>query len=102
MRETSSISSKVKEIVAEMKRQGLWKEETPAWVTDYEKSDTRSQRDFAGWLQFVFLPNRLLKEQHNAVQVSNNYVVLQARNFFRNDLKKGKLLQLLVELDALS
>lgn len=102
MRETSSISSKVKEIVAEMKRQGLWKEETPAWVTDYEKSETRNQRDFAGWLQFVFLPNSLLKEQHNAVQVSNNYVVLQARNFFRNDLKKGKLLQLLVELDALS
>lgn len=102
MRETSSISSKVKEIIAEMKRQGLWKEETPAWVTDYEKSEMSYQKDFAGWLQFVFLPNRLLKEQHSAVQVSNNYVVLQARNFFRNDLRKGKLLQLLVELDALS
>jgi len=102
MRETISISSKVKEIIAEMKKQDLWKEETPAWVTNYEKNLACNQKDFAGWLQFVFLPNRLLKEQQGAARLTNSYVVLQARTFFRNDLNKGKLLQLLVELDALS
>lgn len=102
MSEVSTISNKVKEIITEMKEQGLWKEEMPAWVIDYGKSETDNQKDFAGWLQFIFLPNRLLKEQHGTAASQNSYLVLQARTFFRTDIGKGKLLQLLVELDALS
>lgn len=80
-----------------MKQLHLWKMEIPGWVTDYEKKSISSQQDFTGWLQFVFLPNCLLEAKSD----HNRYIVLQAKRFFGNDVKKGRLLQLLIELDAL-
>ena len=86
------------DIIAEMKRQGLWSRETPDWVTSYDKRSIRNKDDFARWLQFVFLPNCLV----NGGNASGwTYIVLQAKQYFSNDLKKGRLLQLLIELDAL-
>lgn len=76
-----------------MKQLHLWKTETPAWVTDYEKG-MNSLPDFSGWLQFIFLPNCLL-------EIKERPVALQAKRFFGTDIGKGKLLQLLIELDAL-
>jgi len=76
-----------------MKQLHLWKTGTPAWVTDYEKG-MESLPDFSGWLQYVFLPNCLLG-------IKEMPVTLQAKQFFGSDLEKGKLLQLLIELDAL-
>lgn len=90
-----STAEKVKEIISEMKDLQLWKTETPAWVMDYEKKSISSQQDFTGWLQFVFLPNCLLEVK------SDRYIVLQAKQSLAHDVQKGKLLQLLIELDAL-
>ncbi len=92
---------KIKEIISEMKQLGLWKNMAPDWVTDYEKKSITSEQDFSEWLQFVFLPNCLQEVKNNSAHLSKNYIVPQAKRFFSDDVKKGKLLQLLVELDGL-
>ncbi|MGC4013213.1 MAG: YqcC family protein [Luteolibacter sp.] len=101
MIEVMSTSRKLHEIIAEMKAQGLWKKEMPPWVTDYDKAAIRSQSDFAGWLQFVFLPNHLLNANGNDRLPGGNFIVLQAKRFFGPQVQKGRLLQLLIELDAM-
>jgi hypothetical protein len=48
-------------------------------------------------LQFIYLPNyRTASSQDN-----KRLIVPQAVRFFGEDVKKGKLLQLLIELDAI-
>jgi uncharacterized protein YqcC (DUF446 family) len=91
---------KLKEIVAEMKALGLWRKEQPEWVNDFVLTREASFRDFAEWLQFVYLPNRLQAEWNNK-PVEENLIVMQAVQFFGEDLRQGRLLQLLIELDAL-
>jgi uncharacterized protein YqcC (DUF446 family) len=99
MTSTDNIEEKITEIITEMKRLGLYKKFTPGWVNDYSKQKIATGEDFAGWLQFVYLPNR----QQTIAQITdrNTMIVPQAMKFFSDDIKKGKLLQLLVELDSL-
>ena len=95
-----AIHKKVFEIKKEMKLLGLWKKETPDWVTDFDKRNIRSKDDFARWLQFVFLPNCLVSENLDNLR-NRKYIVLQAKKYYLTDVQKGKLLQLLIELDSL-
>lgn len=83
-----------------MKLLGLWKKEAPDWVTDYDKRSIRSEEDFSRWLQFVFLPNCLITYNKNPLK-NRKYIVPQAKKYFSGDIQKGKLLQLLIELDSL-
>ena len=93
---------KVRELIAELKSMGLWKKEPPPWVLDYQQRDIATQQEFLEWLQFVYLPNLIPQSgNHNILQV-RKYVAPQAIRFFNEDIRKGKLLQLLIELDALS
>lgn len=101
MTETTTIEEKVRQIISEMKSQNIWKKEPPEWVTDYEEKRISIEQDFAGWLQFVFLPNCLQGIRTRQVSNNRNYIVLQVKRFLSNDMQKGKLLQLLIELDAL-
>ncbi len=101
MTETTTIEEKVRQIINEMKAEGIWKKQAPEWVMDYEKKIIDSQQDFSDWLQFVFLPNCLQGMYKNIVTPRRKYIVLQAKRFLANDMQKGKLLQLLIELDAL-
>jgi uncharacterized protein YqcC (DUF446 family) len=94
------INKKVIEINREMQLLGLWKKETPDWVTDYDKRRTRLEEDFSRWLQFVFLPNCLINESKSP-QKNRKYIVPQAKKYFSGDIEKGRLLQLLIELDSL-
>jgi uncharacterized protein YqcC (DUF446 family) len=95
------LKEKVNEVRGELKRCGLWKKDIPGWVTDFEKKEISSHQDFADWLQFVYIPN-ILEQTELATQVaSRSYVALQAKKFFSTDVQKGKLLQLLIELDSL-
>lgn len=95
-----AINRKIFEINREMKLLGLWKADAPCWVTDYDKRDFWSEEDFIQWLQFVFLPNCLVRTHRYAGQ-GRKYIVLQVKKYFVKDIQKGKLLQLLIELDAL-
>jgi uncharacterized protein YqcC (DUF446 family) len=93
---TVAAEQKVREITAELKQAGLWKKHTPNWVTDYEEKMIATEQDFLEWLQFIYLPNFT-----KLVAIEKKHIVPQAVKFFGEDVKKGRLLQLLVELDSL-
>jgi len=99
---TFLIAGKINEVRAEMKRTGLWKMEIPAWVKEFEKRTITNREDFSEWLQFVYLPNRIQEAESRQPVMEKIYIVPQAVKFFGSDIKKGKLLQLLIELDSLS
>ena len=101
MTETIAIEEKVRQIIKEMKVTGIWRKQAPEWVMDYEKRTVDGQQDFAGWLQFVFLPNCLQGMNRNITSQPRKHIVLQATRFLANDMQDGKLLRLLIELDAL-
>ena len=88
---------KVQEVITELKRTGLWNKQIPVWVTEYEEKVLRDEQDFLEWLQFVYLPNCSRQLGING----RRFIVPQAVKFFSDDIKKGKLLQLLIELDSL-
>jgi uncharacterized protein YqcC (DUF446 family) len=96
----NNIIDKTNELEEELKSTGLWKKNTPAWVEGFDDSFNSSKADFAEWLQFVFVPNHLLKNKNISVE-EKNFLVPHAIKFFGNDVKKGKLLQILIELDSL-
>jgi uncharacterized protein YqcC (DUF446 family) len=100
MTSAAVITDKVREIRDEMKQAGLWLKQQPAWVNDYAETKINTGQNFACWLQFVYLPNLLQWENRGAGGVKN-YIVPQAMRFFSADVKRGKLLQLLIELDSL-
>ncbi len=101
MTTTDQWTEKIKEIVDEMKLIGAWKKEMPAWVRDFEKRQIDNSDDFSEWLQFVYLPN-LLQTRQTVIQADGRKLIApQAIRYFVDDLKKGKLLQLLIELDSL-
>lgn len=102
MTETLLIAEKINEVRKEMKRTGIWKNETPAWVKEFDKKNITTGEDFSEWLQFIYLPNRMQEADSRLQEIEKIYIVPQAVKFFGNDIKKGKLLQLLIELDALS
>lgn len=85
-----------------MRSAGLWKTKTPAWVKEFDKRTITNREDFSEWLQFVYLPNRVQETESRQPVPEKIYIVPQAVKFFSNDIKKGKLLQLLIELDSLS
>ena len=94
--EKNKTIEKVDEIIAELKANSLWKKTEPDWVKDYEANIKIMHNDFAEWLQFVYLPNCLQNKRSSIVRI-----VPQAMKYFGEDVQKGKLLQLLIELDAL-
>ena len=96
-----TITDKVTAIKNEMKVTGLWKKQLPAWVNEYSHQSITTEQDFAEWLQFIYLPNIIQPENRHSRSTTENYIVPQAMKFFGADMQKGKLLQLLVELDSL-
>ncbi len=94
--------SKIYEVIEEMKKQDLWRKNAPGWVSYYSDWKIHIEQDFMGWLQFVFLPNLLLSVYSGGDTYTDMYLVLQAKRFFPDDVFKGRLLQLLIELDAIN
>jgi uncharacterized protein YqcC (DUF446 family) len=96
----NTITAKTIELEEELKAVGLWQKNMPAWVHWYDDSNSISTTDFAQWLQFVFIPNHLQKS--NIISIAEkNMIVPHAVKFFGDDVKKGKLLQILIEIDSL-
>jgi uncharacterized protein YqcC (DUF446 family) len=96
----NDLITKTAELEQELKRTGLWQKDTPGWVHWYSEDSSIPQNNFAQWLQFVFIPNHLNKNK-TIPAAERNLIVLHAIKYFGDDVKKGKLLQLLIEIDAL-
>lgn len=96
-----ALYKKIGELITEMKRNDLWKKQVPPWVHQFSPQHAANENDFAGWLQFVCLPNLLVQAAGRDPVLPKNYVTPQAMRFFDKDVQKGKLLQLLIEIDAL-
>ena len=91
------LAEKIAEVYEELRRTSLWKADVPEWVHQYKKiPDT--QVEFSDWLQFIFLPNKV---QGNGTVIAAG-IAPQAMRFYGIEVSKGKLLQLLVELDSLT
>jgi uncharacterized protein YqcC (DUF446 family) len=95
---THPVDDKISQIVTELKALKLWKEKMPEWVTAYSDKQISIEDDFASWLQFIFLPNM---QNYNRKREQKELVAPQAVKYFGEDVKRGRLLQLLVELDSL-
>ena len=94
------IITKTAELENELKHAGLWQTNMPAWVHWFDDGSSFSKTDFAQWLQFVFIPNHLHKNKMIAA-AEKKLLVPYALKYFGNDVQKGKLLQILIEIDAL-
>ncbi len=95
-----TITTRIKELETELKNNNLWQKDIPSWVDQYDNTLAYIDNDFAQWLQFVFIPNHLhyVKSADAANKIS---LVPQAIKYFDNDVKKGKLLQILIEIDSM-
>ncbi|WP_462221088.1 YqcC family protein [Ferruginibacter sp.] len=96
----NTITAKTMELEEELKATGLWQTNMPAWVHWYDDNRSITKTDFAQWLQFVFIPNHLHKNKMIPA-AEKNLLVPHAIKYFGTDVKKGKLLQILIEIDAL-
>jgi uncharacterized protein YqcC (DUF446 family) len=96
----NNIINKTIELEEELKSTGLWKKNIPAWVEGFDESFSIAYANFAEWLQFVFIPNHLLQNKNITVE-EKNFLVPHAIKFFGDDVKKGRLLQILIEIDSL-
>ncbi len=99
--QADNVKQKVEELVAALKAQGLWKKAEPAWVNEYKENADIQEVDFFEWLQFVYLPNRMLN-QSGPVLPKENFITLQAKKFASDKIMDKKLVQLLVELDNIA
>lgn len=99
MQEIGEINSLIMELKAELVRLGLWQQAIPSWVNGFDAHHL-FQTDFAQWLQFVFIPNQLQQDRRGK-KSAHLLLVPQAIKFFGSDLQKGKLLQILIEIDGL-
>jgi len=91
---------KTSELEAELKNTGLWQIRSPAWVDWFEDGNSMAKTDFIQWLQFIFIPNHLQKK--NMISAAEKKLLVpHAIRYFGDDVRKGKLLQILIELDSL-
>lgn len=97
-----NVATKTEEIVAEMKRIGLWeKEPHPGEDYQFEKSGD-VDRPFTHWLQYKFIPRVLRTIQTGGTFPARSRVATEAAvEFSGYDEDTSRLLALLREFDAL-
>jgi uncharacterized protein YqcC (DUF446 family) len=94
------LTDKITEVCQEMQRLAHWQHRAPRWVYQYGQSPEK-EVGFDEWLQFVYLPNLLQQAQHPRVSDQSQSLAPQAIKFLGEEVQRGKLLQLLIELDSL-
>jgi len=97
---TNTVIQKIGELEEELKNAGLWQREMPVWVHGFDEGSGSSSFNFAKWLQFVFVPNHL-KNNKALPTPEKNLIVPHALKYFGDDVRKGKLLRILIEIDSL-
>ena len=95
------IIDKINELEQEMKNSGLWLKEIPNWVNYFEGKLFVDGKDFAQWLQYVFIPNHKKKIEHLPTIIDKKLIVPQVMKYFGSDIVNGKLLKILIEIDSL-
>ena len=98
---TDTVKQKVEQLAAVLKAEGLWKKAEPQWVKEYKGSTEIPEVDFFEWLQFVYLPNRMLNQQSPVYAGHESYITLQVKKYAGEKIMNEKIVQLLVELDSL-
>ncbi len=97
---SNTIIHKTEELEEELRNTGLWQRDMPSWVHGFDESTGISATNFAEWLQFVFVPNHLKKNK--ALPATGEHLIVpHALKYFGDDVRKGKLLQILIEIDSL-
>jgi|SRR5690606_1535817 len=96
----SLLHSKLEELKQELKIQGLWKKGAPGWVQEFRQEDWQ-KAEFFDWLQFVYLPNRLLYNPDFSINEHENFIKLQVKKHAGETLMDKKILSLLIEIDAI-
>lgn len=99
MTEKVIIDTLVLELKEELEQMGLWQQTVPAWVNGFDERYL-FKTDFAQWLQFIFIPNQI-QQDRRVPKGAHILLVPQALKFFGADLQKGKLLQILIEMDGM-
>lgn len=94
-----TVQAKVEELAAALKNAGWWMNEEPAWVRDYQSETEKPDVDFFEWLQFVYLPNRLMNRAKEGSR--NQLITMQVKKYATDALLDQRIVRLLVELDAL-
>jgi uncharacterized protein YqcC (DUF446 family) len=89
-----SIHKHIERIQEAMKKSGVWSENAPAWVYAY---DGESIPDVWQWLQFIYFPMRL----QNA-ESSLTYLAPQITSYLNQNPAFAPILQLIIELDAIT
>ena len=97
---TNTVIQKIEELEEELKNTGLWQKEMPVWVHGFDEATGSLPFNFAQWLQFVFVPNHL-KSNKALPTAEKNLIVPHAIKYFGDDVRKGKLLRILIEIDSL-
>ena len=96
MQADDDVVVKVQEVFHELQRLSLRNARMPIWVRHFAPVSTNVELEFFEWLQFVYLPNCIQKDR-----MGKNDIAMQAVRFLGKDPAKERLLQLLIELDAL-
>lgn len=92
---------KIEQVIGELKQAGLWKQHEPEWVKHYPGQAIELLPDFLEWLQFVYLPNRMMNRQTFVQAGTDDYITLQVKRFLDRGMVNPRIMSLLVELDSL-
>lgn len=88
--------NKLAELESEMKLQGFWQATSPRWILEYNAFYFNKDCSFDSWVQFVFIPNCLCSMARPDI-----LLLPQVKQRAAHWMAKPRMLQLLVELDAL-
>lgn len=92
-----SLREKLQEIRKELQRLELWQEHMPFWVNQFEAFRDADNANFQEWLQHVYLPNKFFQKGASP----ESFIAPQAIASLENVPDSARLIQLLIELDAL-
>ena len=83
-----------------MKKLKCWKKSVPQWVEQFNHHAQLEESDFFSWLQFVYLPN-ILTRDNTSGGMRMCSIADQCGKFLKPGPENRRLIQLLVELDSL-
>ena len=88
------MNTQIELIKEAMKEAGVWSEEVPQWIKYYREGRIDN---IWQWLQFIHLPMRSA-----GIIDQPNYLAPQLVNYMNGDPMQRKIMQLVIELDAIT
>lgn len=100
MRVSKELIQTIDAIRQTMIQNGLWKAASPEWVWHFDGKEAPCAQSFAEWLQFIYLPNKMMAMQHLQKEPAvGNAVMLQALHHLPKGTLPEALVTMLIELD---